>query len=252
VRNDAGVTAPLQVRAPQEMGEGGRPWNQPAGERWMKLSVYRGRPLAARLSGLPLEYCVLHVYGDEPGRWSGVLQFDVGQGTQDLGFRSDLVVNFDVTPVAPVQLSILDTDGKAATAALEFRDPEGRAAPSSFAPVDPLGWLVFVDLPVDEAYQPLYASMLRTGGLVLAGVLLAALAGLMLARRMTGPIHRLREGAARIGGGELSERIEIDSGDELEALAGDFNRMAARLQESYAGLEQKVEEEKERKEKLTD
>jgi class 3 adenylate cyclase len=101
---------------------------------------------------------------------------------------------------------------------------------------------VFVDLPVDEAYQPLYASMLRTGGLVLGGVLLAALAGLLLARRMTGPIQRLQEGAARIGGGDLSDRIEIRTGDELEALAGEFNRMAVRLQESHAGLERKVEE----------
>jgi class 3 adenylate cyclase/HAMP domain-containing protein len=120
-------------------------------------------------------------------------------------------------------------------------DPEGREALSTHARIAPLGWLVFVDLPVDEAYQPLFASMMRTGGLVLGGVLLAAFAGLMLARRMTGPIHRLQEGAARIGGGELTGRIEIATGDELEALAGDFNRMAARLEESYASLEQKVE-----------
>ena len=83
----------------------------------------------------------------------------------------------------------------------------------------------------------------RVLGLVLAGVLLAALAGLMLARRMTGPIQRLQEGAARIGGGDLSKRIEIKTGGELEVLAGDFNRMAARLQESYTGLEHKVEHE---------
>jgi class 3 adenylate cyclase len=121
-------------------------------------------------------------------------------------------------------------------------DPEGRQALSTYARIAPLGWLVFADLPLAEAYQPLYASMLRTGGLVLAGVLLAALAGLMLARRMTGPIRRLQEGAARIGGGDLTDRIEIRSGDELEALAGEFNRMAARLHESHAGLEQKVEE----------
>jgi class 3 adenylate cyclase/HAMP domain-containing protein len=121
-------------------------------------------------------------------------------------------------------------------------DPEGRESLSTYARIAPLGWLAFVDLPVDEAYEPLYASMLRTGGGVVAGVLLAALAGLMLARRMTGPIQRLQEGAARIGGGDLSDRIEVTTGDELEALADDFNRMAVRLQESYAGLEHKVEE----------
>ena len=57
-------------------------------------------------------------------------------------------------------------------------DPEGREALSTLRTDWPLGWFVFVDLPVEEAYQPLYASMLRTGGLVLGGVLLAALAGL--------------------------------------------------------------------------
>jgi class 3 adenylate cyclase len=59
---------------------------------------------------------------------------------------------------------------------------------------------------------------------------------------MTGPIRRLHEGAARIGGGDLLDRIDIRTGDELEALAGGFNRMAARLHESYASLEEKVEE----------
>ena len=121
-------------------------------------------------------------------------------------------------------------------------DVEGREALSVYARIALLGWLVFVDLPVDEAYEPLYASMLRTGGLVLAGVVLAAVAGLGLARRMTGPIQRLQSGAARIGAGDLANRIEIKTGDELEALAGEFNRMAARLHESYASLEHKVEE----------
>ena len=52
----------------------------------------------------------------------------------------------------------------------------------------------------------------------------------------------LQAGAARIGAGELDQRIDVRTGDELEALAEQFNSMAAQLQESYAGLEQKVEE----------
>jgi class 3 adenylate cyclase len=132
--------------------------------------------------------------------------------------------------------------GQAGGEPVRAPDPEGRDALSIAAPVEPLGWSVFVDLPVEEAYQPLYASMLRTGGLVLGGVLLAALAGLVMARRMTGPIHRLQAGAARIGEGDLSDPIEIRTGDELEALAGAFNRMAERLHDSYASLERRVEE----------
>ena len=70
---------------------------------------------------------------------------------------------------------------------------------------------------------------------------LAALAGMFLARRMVVPIQALREGAERIGRGELAQRISVKTGDELEALADQFNDMAGKLEESYAGLERKVE-----------
>ena len=73
-------------------------------------------------------------------------------------------------------------------------------------------------------------------------LVLPCLAGMFLAGRMVGPIQALRAGAERIGGGDLAQRIRIKTGDELEALADQFNDMAGRLQESYAGLEQKVEE----------
>jgi len=63
----------------------------------------------------------------------------------------------------------------------------------------------------------------------------------VLARRMVRPIVAMQAAAARIGAGALDQRIEGGSGDELGALAEEFNRMAAQLQESYAGLEQKVE-----------
>jgi GAF domain-containing protein len=56
------------------------------------------------------------------------------------------------------------------------------------------------------------------------------------------PIHALRAGAARLGSGDLGQRIAIKTGDEVEALANQFNDMAGRLQESYANLERKVEE----------
>src|SRR5204862_5333621 len=50
------------------------------------------------------------------------------------------------------------------------------------------------------------------------------------------------EGAQRIGEGDLDQKIDVRTGDELEALGGQFNRMTSRLKESYAGLERKVEE----------
>jgi signal transduction histidine kinase/CheY-like chemotaxis protein len=102
--------------------------------------------------------------------------------------------------------------------------------------------MVFVELPVGEAYAPLYASIRRSGALLLAAFVLAVFAGLYLARRMVVPIRALRDGAARIGSGDLTQRIAIRTNDELEALGNQFNSMAAQLQESYATLERKVEE----------
>ena len=117
----------------------------------------------------------------------------------------------------------------------------GQQVLTAYAPVTPLGWLVFAELPIDEAYAPLYASIERSGALLFGALVLAFLAGLFLARRMVGPIQALRAGAARIGSGNLSQRISIKTGDELEGLADQFNDMAGRLQESYADLEEKVE-----------
>ncbi len=113
---------------------------------------------------------------------------------------------------------------------------------AAHAPIDPLQWLVFVEQPLAEAFAPLQASLLRGAIILIVGLALAVLASIVLARRMVAPIRVLQRGAARIGAGELGHRIEVRTGDELEALGDEFNRAAARLQESYAGLEQKVAE----------
>jgi GAF domain-containing protein/HAMP domain-containing protein len=91
------------------------------------------------------------------------------------------------------------------------------------------------------SYAPLHAALERTALVLLGALALAFAAGLFLARRMVVPIQALRAGAARLGSGDLGQRIAIKTGDELEALADQFNDMAGRLQESYANLEQKVE-----------
>jgi signal transduction histidine kinase len=122
------------------------------------------------------------------------------------------------------------------------RDPEGSPVLSAHAANAPFGWTVFVDLPLDEALTPILSSLWRTVALLALGLALATAAAMFLARRMVGPIQVLQAGAARIATGELGHRIAVRSGDELEELAGQFNRMAGRLQESYAGLERKVEE----------
>jgi signal transduction histidine kinase len=124
----------------------------------------------------------------------------------------------------------------------EARDRSGKPVLTAYARIESLGWTVFVEQSADEAYQPLYASLMRTGILLVAGLLLAMIAGFVFARRMVEPIRALQAGADALGAGDLGKRIEVRSGDELEALGERFNEMAAKLAASYAGLERKVEE----------
>ncbi|MCY7306370.1 MAG: GAF domain-containing protein [Rhodoferax sp.] len=125
--------------------------------------------------------------------------------------------------------------------AMESHDLGGVAVLTSAAPIEPLDWKVFVEQPVAEVYAKLNASILRTGLLLLAGLVISALAASALARSMVRPIRTLDDGARRIGAGDLDQQIVIKTGDELEGLADQFNRMSAQLRESYAGLERKVE-----------
>jgi signal transduction histidine kinase len=117
---------------------------------------------------------------------------------------------------------------------------EGKDVLTASAPIPPLGWMMFIELPIEEAYAPLYGALWRLAIVLLGASLVAAFAGVILARRMVGPIQALRAGAARIGGGDFSQRISINTGDELEGLADQFNDMGAQLRESYADLENKV------------
>ena len=121
------------------------------------------------------------------------------------------------------------------------RDLKGKRVMTAYATIAPLRWAVFVEQPLEEAFASLNASIQRTIILLVAGVILSVAASLVLARRMVTPIQALQAGAARIGAGELEQRIDVRTGDELEALGDQFNSMAAQLKESYAGLERKVE-----------
>src|SRR5262249_44761842 len=85
----------------------------------------------------------------------------------------------------------------------EAKNIEGLEVLTAFARVAPLGWLMFVELPAEEAYAPLYAALKRLGFVLLAALFIAVLAGMFLAGRMVGPIQALRLGAARLGSGDL-------------------------------------------------
>ncbi len=147
--------------------------------------------------------------------------------------------NTDMSKLAQVQAARAGGSGEDVQ---EADDVGGHKVLTAYAPVHPLGWFVFAETPIEEAYAPLYRSIERTGYVLFGALALAFIAGAFLAGRMVVPIQALRAGASRIGSGDLTQRIDIKTGDEVEALANQFNDMAGRLQESYADLEKKVDD----------
>jgi signal transduction histidine kinase len=119
---------------------------------------------------------------------------------------------------------------------------DGKKVISSYAFIPSLQWVVIIERPAEEAYTPLYASMLRTSALLLVGFSMAVLASLFVGRRVVRPLEALRRGVERIGKGELNHRLHLKTGDEIEILAEEFNEMAAHVRDAYAGLERKVAE----------
>jgi len=146
----------------------------------------------------------------------------------------------DMSGLAQVAAA-LKSPGQAPTA-VDSRNLAGTSVLSAYAPIPALGWLVFVELPTAEVEQPVINTGLRALGLLVLGLVIAGGAGALLARHMVVPIRAMQRGAERIGGGDLAHRLSIRTGDELEALAKQFNRSTAALEESYAGLEQKVKD----------
>ncbi|KRQ15971.1 adenylate/guanylate cyclase domain-containing protein [Bradyrhizobium manausense] len=120
-------------------------------------------------------------------------------------------------------------------------DFNGHSVLAAASAVPKLGWTVLFEQPTTQALMPIRDQLVRIALLIGMGLLVAILAGTLLARRMIIPITALRDGAHKLGEGDFSHRIDVHTSDELEDLAGQFNRMAGQLQETYTDLETKVE-----------
>jgi signal transduction histidine kinase len=121
-------------------------------------------------------------------------------------------------------------------------DPDGQSVLTGAAGIERMNWHVFFEQPLNNALQPVYSLLYRTGALLALGVALAVLIGLLLARQMVVPIRALQFGARQLEASDFGYRIQVKGANEIEELADRFNRMADQLQGSYGRLEQKVEE----------
>ncbi|MBI4624163.1 MAG: CehA/McbA family metallohydrolase [Verrucomicrobia bacterium] len=98
-------------------------------DRFLDVEMFHSPPMTADLSGLGVEYAVALIYASEAGRREATIAFDAGQGTQDLGFRAEAPVLFDVTPAVAVKLSVRDDDGTPTLGRFLFLDRQGHVFP---------------------------------------------------------------------------------------------------------------------------
>jgi class 3 adenylate cyclase/HAMP domain-containing protein len=176
--------------------------------------------------------------------WDVVADIRVGQAgyAYVVSGEGDLIAHPDIslvlgrknfTNLAQVQNALAGESGPF-TASKNLVDEEVFAA---YATISDLEWIVLVERPAAEAYTALRSSLFRSGVLLLVGLGMAILASLMIGYRIVRPLQTLREGVARISGGDLEHHIDVKTGDELQMLADEFNEMTAKLRESYAGIE---------------
>jgi nitrate/nitrite-specific signal transduction histidine kinase len=151
-------------------------------------------------------------------------------------YHSDISrFNLDVSSDPVVQMALSGETG-----ALRTYDTQGQEIVASFAPVGDVGYGIITE----ESWQDLIQSSLGYRRLLLFLLVLGVIAPSVViaigARRITRPITALTGAAQELAGGNFAQTITVDTRDELEDLAEQFNRMAAQLQESYQNLERKV------------
>lgn len=143
VHNEAGVTAELKVGSPQSgptYQQGKHPRERPmtvdklvtaqeSEGRFLDIDAQQSQPLTAKLSGLAVEYRLVQLFSRDKGSREATLIFDVGQGTQDLGFRNETPILFKCLPSTEVILDVRDHDGQPTSAAFTIKDGRGRVYP---------------------------------------------------------------------------------------------------------------------------
>jgi len=138
--NEAGVTAPLRAESPNSGPTSLQSQGEPepkleltpedAKERWANIEVYNKPPMGRRLSGLPVEYQILEIYSRDRGQRSAKIAFNVGQGTQDIGFRNDILVLFNSEPAREITLRVKNHKNEPAFASFVIKDRLQRIYPN--------------------------------------------------------------------------------------------------------------------------
>lgn len=157
-----------------------------------------------------------------------------GRLIYDSKFRS-IGINFTAHPVAEAAL-----DGQ--IGAVRTRAPDGRDIVSSFAPVPRTSWSLIIEENWIDIARPVQGYGRFLLALLALGIILPSIVVFIGVRRITGPVKDFIAAARNIASGDFRQSIKVNTNDEMEELADQFNRMAAHLQTSYATLETRVAE----------
>lgn len=144
VNNEAGITPKLVAESPNAAplymkGKGSRQRPQAkqklvppgeGGQRFLDISMFEKQPMKATLSGLEVEYLIIQIFSRDVGKREAKLAFNVGQGTQDIGFRNAVPLLFNSVPAVEVSLGVHDFDGKPTMASFIIRDQFDRVYPN--------------------------------------------------------------------------------------------------------------------------
>ena len=129
VANESGTTAALRATSPNAQ----RLFNSPQADvanRWLDLQMFDAQPLRPTLGGLKVEYRIIQLYSRDAGKREARINFNVGQGTQDIGFRNEADTLFTAAPAPDVTFDVKDENGQPTTASFIIRDAQGRTYPS--------------------------------------------------------------------------------------------------------------------------
>ncbi len=128
VQNDSGTTSALKVESPNAKKLGGSAQAEVLG-RWLNLMMFDQPPLKPALSGLKLEYRIIQLFSRDAGQREAKISFNVGQGSQDIGFRNEADVLFNCLPAHAVTFRVRDENDQPTTASFVIRDRQGRIYP---------------------------------------------------------------------------------------------------------------------------
>lgn len=197
------------------------------------LSVLQERNRGALIAWLNLR----HV-------WEIVAEVQIGDSgyAYVLDASGNLIAYRDPAPIIARQNPLKNNSPltallRGANTAGEYTGLNGAAVLGAHAPIESTNWMVVVETPQAEANAPLYRALGFVVALLVVGIFLAALMARYLATRLLEPVELLREGAALIGQGHLDHRIVIETGDEIQELAAEFNQMTQNLRRARTELE---------------